>query len=439
MKTSLAFTLGVGAVLAGVVPAVAAEPAVTGQARATNAVFLADTPAPSAPGAVCVIDSGLNLTPDTQGMTVLDGMGLPTPFGDVAVNPSHGTAVASMIGAPRNGWGGVGFWPQARVYVLAMPYGPGGVMSSAYNTAIRRCAAFPGVTVINISLGTPDMPADVVATTADAVAYVQRDYGVSVIAAAGNSGGGIEAPARAAGIIPVAASDTATGGVCDWSASAPGVLAAPGCGDVTISSRVATVDENKYVGGTSVAAPQAAALLAALRAYNPALTREQAEAALITSATPGPGGVRVINAAAAFRAAGLGHMVPAGTPDTPPAPAAAPAPTASAPAPGHGGTDAQTLTRGTMKVTPAQARAWRPTYRRGVSSRFATLLGTGTTQIDAKASTVGLIAASDGGHGFVRLARRAKAYRTQLRVRHTHAPGLTKTITVTVPALRAGR
>jgi hypothetical protein len=75
-------------------------------------------------------------------------------------------------------------------------------------------------------------------------------------------------------------------------------------------------------GGTSLAAPQVSAVLAAVRAYQPSLTRQQAEDTLRATAVPGAGGTLRIDAAAVFRAAGLGAMA-APTPAAPQAPGVA--------------------------------------------------------------------------------------------------------------------
>ncbi|MEA2267500.1 MAG: Subtilase family, partial [Solirubrobacteraceae bacterium] len=126
--------------------------------------------------------------------------------------------------------------------------------------------------------------------------------------------------------------------------------------------------------GTSYAAPVVSAVLAALRAYKPSLTVAEAERLLLDTAKPGGAGRR-LDAAAAFRAAGLTPYVTAPDPLAPAAPAA---PTGgaepnAAPAAANGGPPAvmqhvQAMRPGdplaSLGVRRPKLRA--STYRRGV-------------------------------------------------------------------------
>src|SRR5271168_5045626 len=104
----------VGATLALLLPAATAgaETAITAQAVADNGAFVPYAPAPAQLAGLCLVDTGVNLNPDTAGVvverTALDhGSG-----GDVSPTP-HGTVLAMMAGAPANGWGMVGTAPRA--------------------------------------------------------------------------------------------------------------------------------------------------------------------------------------------------------------------------------------------------------------------------------------------------------------------------------------
>ena len=91
----------------------AASPAITRQATSANAVFLAYAPAPPAAAkALCLVDTGVNATPDTTpglvSATALDG-------GTGAdVDPLwHGTINAAIAGGA--GHGVLGAWPQLKI------------------------------------------------------------------------------------------------------------------------------------------------------------------------------------------------------------------------------------------------------------------------------------------------------------------------------------
>lgn len=117
----------VTAVAATMAPPAAAEgPVLTKQAEVANARFLAFAPPPEhGAGAVCLVDTGLDLNPDTAGNVVaraaIDG-GDP---GDV--HPSkHGTRMAMVMSGPVNGWGSVGACPLRRRPPLPPPHAPRG-------------------------------------------------------------------------------------------------------------------------------------------------------------------------------------------------------------------------------------------------------------------------------------------------------------------------
>jgi hypothetical protein len=116
-------TLAAMAVAAG--PA-SAEVQPTLQARVANAEFLAYAPPPPKPAAVCLIDSGVDINPDTAPL-IAERISLDGGSGDDVLPSKHGTQMAMVMGAPANGWGMVGIWPYLKIVsVRATPAGQEG-------------------------------------------------------------------------------------------------------------------------------------------------------------------------------------------------------------------------------------------------------------------------------------------------------------------------
>ena len=174
----------------------AASPIITRQATSANAVFLAYAPAPPAAAkALCLVDSGVNATPDTTpglvSATALDG-------GTGAdVDPLwHGTIDAAIAGG--SGYGVLGAWPQLKIVSVRATDIPSPGQKPTfqfddYTRGITECAVreIPGVQVAAIVLPlssvippTPDQEQEF----ATAVALAQSK-GVSILAAAGNEPG----------------------------------------------------------------------------------------------------------------------------------------------------------------------------------------------------------------------------------------------------------
>jgi hypothetical protein len=299
--------LGPASVAAGVTP----------QAQALDAGFLATAPAPPAPAAVCVVDTGVSPTPDLAGAISLRLNALGLPAVDDAEPTLHGTFVADAI-AGRT----AGIWPQATIVsVRAWAADSPQPFWRTYLAGIEACvAAGPPTKVINVSVA--DSPVDAHATTALAAAVADAwVHDMSVVVSAGNNDGAApHTPADTPGAIAIGAAD-ASGLLCGYSAQAPGLLTAPACPAVALTGLDGSA--LSLDGGTSLAAPQVSAVLAAMRAYQPTLRRQQAEDILRMSAIPGPAGTLRVDAGAAFRAAGLAGMT---------SPAAAPAAPVTAPA-----------------------------------------------------------------------------------------------------------
>ena len=119
-------------------PAAAEVPSPTAQARAAHAEFLAYADPPPEPGAVCLVDTGVDPNPDTTGVvlrTAIDG-----GSGWDEGKTKHGTKMAMVMGGAVNGWGTVGAWPALRIVsVRALPVGMESFPFEQYERGIRRC------------------------------------------------------------------------------------------------------------------------------------------------------------------------------------------------------------------------------------------------------------------------------------------------------------
>ena len=349
MSRGVAATLAAGvllglAVVCGGAAAAQAEVAVSTQAQADNGAFLAYAPAPVRPAGLCLVDTGVDLNPDTQ-TSVVYRTAIDGGSGDDVSPDEHGTIMAMMAAAPANGWGMIGTAPTAVRIVSVRILEPGQTTFPFlyYTTAINVCLQLQSeynIKVINLSLGTSQTPssADYIAIT-NAVEQA-NNYGIDVIAAAGNdTGGTLDYPAALPAVLSVAATDARTGGFCSFSNRGTGLrLLAPGC-DLDAADPTSGVADENYWQGTSEASAIAAAALTALRAYQPTLTPQVAENDL-TGADNG-----TLNIAQAFNNAGLASVVAAGTaaapastptsqPPTASTPSAASTPTSTAPSAG---------------------------------------------------------------------------------------------------------
>jgi len=285
----------------------------TPQATAANATFLSSAPAPGGGGGVCVIDTGVDTDTDLG-----PALGLRTAIvGGVAVDPGdwgalsdtneplpkHGTYVAGIVASQVDGKGTSGVWPAAKIYsARVFANGSATALVNDYITAIDWCASRAGVKVINLSLsGLGGASGAERASLDDKIGEMRAaPLNLNVVAAAGNNGSPstVGYPATATGVFGVGATD-GTGALASFSNRGVGL-------DIStfgVDSCVTTsYGSNLAAGrGTSYAAPVVSAVLAAMRSYNPSLTPAQAEQLLLDNADT-VGGVKVLNAAKAFRA-----------------------------------------------------------------------------------------------------------------------------------------
>jgi hypothetical protein len=300
----------------------------TPQATAANATFLSNAPAPSSGGGVCVIDTGVDtntdLGPAIADRTAVLGGGGSTDPGDFGARsdsnealPKHGTYIAGIVASQVDGKGTSGIWPAAKIYSARVFAGDSSTaVVSDYITAIDWCRQRPGVKVINLSLsGLGSASASQRASLDNKIAEVSGPlYNINVVAAAGNDGSlaTVGYPATSTRVFGVGATDGA-GTLVGFSNRGVGLdistFGVESCVTTAYGSNLATAQ------GTSYAAPVVSAVLAAMRSYDPSLTPDQAEQLLLDNADT-VGGVKVLNAAKAFRADPTLASYAAGAPTT---------------------------------------------------------------------------------------------------------------------------
>jgi hypothetical protein len=291
--------------------AASAESGITTQAITDKGAFLPYAPPPAQLAGLCLVDTGVNLNPDTEGV-VVERMALDGGSGEDVSATMHGTVLAMMAGAPANGWGMVGTAPRAVqiVSVGIVEHGHTTFPFNAYAAGITACLRVRqqhNIRVINLSLGTSESPSGESYEALTNAIERATNYGVAVVAAAGNDdGGAVEYPAAYPRVLSVGATDTQGGGFCSFSNRGEGLrLLAPGC-DLDGADPVTGAPNYNYWQGTSEASAIAAAALDALDSYQPGLSPETAEKDL-TEANKG-----VLDIAQTFRNAGLGAIVTAG-------------------------------------------------------------------------------------------------------------------------------
>jgi len=201
---------------------------------------------------VAVVDTGIDFNhPDLKanyagGYNALDSDKEPLD------DHGHGTHVAGTIAAALDAKGVVGIAPEARLYAVKVLDKDGGGRLTSIIKGLVWCAN-NDIDVANMSLGSP------IGTVFMrlAVKYAKA-RGVSVIAAAGNSGKAVSYPAAYPDAVAVSASDSKDK-LAYFSCRGPEVeFVAPGV-DV-----LSTVKGGKYArySGTSMASPHVAGLAA---------------------------------------------------------------------------------------------------------------------------------------------------------------------------------
>jgi subtilisin family serine protease len=206
------------------------------------------------PVKVGVIDTGIDLKhPDLQ-TNIKGGYNAINPLKSPNDDNGHGTHVAGIIAALNNDIGVIGVGPNIDLYAIKVLNASG----SGYLSDVIEgldWARTNGMHVVNMSLGTSQD----IQSFHDAILNAYN-AGVTIVAAAGNSGGAVSYPAAYPEVIAVSATDQ-NNQIASWSSRGPEVdLAAPG---VNIYS---TYKGQSYatLSGTSMATPHvtgAAALI----------------------------------------------------------------------------------------------------------------------------------------------------------------------------------
>jgi subtilisin family serine protease len=221
-------------------------------------------PGPGRP--VTIIDSGVDVShPEFAGrpdLTILNGQST------FARDEGHGTEVASVIGAPANGVGVVGIYPQAVLRVWdASPFR---TITNSDAIAGLQAAAAAGPSVINLSWGSQQRDP----LLEQAVEASVRG-GSLVVAAAGNEreiGNAVIYPAALPHVLAVGASDRQNA-VTSFSSTSPGLdLVAPGT-DICVAAPRGTFD--CAAAGTSFSAPIVAGAAAWIWTARPELDAGQ--------------------------------------------------------------------------------------------------------------------------------------------------------------------
>ncbi len=250
---------------------------------------------------VTVVDSGIDVThPEFAGRPDTSLLNTQEPAG---IGGEHGTSVASLVGAPLNGVGLVGIYPQAVLRSWDAARGQGTRLESSDISAGILAAARAGRGVINLSIGGDrDLPIELAVSEAVAT-------GSLVVAASGNDGdrgSPVGFPAALPHVTTVAATDR-SGGVAAFSSRSPYVdIAAPGDG-VFVASALGK--DWRPSSGTSFSSPLVAGAAAWLWTVRPDLDAGQVAEVLRRSARdidqPGrdpAAGFGMLNLAAAIAA-----------------------------------------------------------------------------------------------------------------------------------------
>jgi hypothetical protein len=202
----------------------------------------------------------------------------PQPLGGV-----HGTAVASVIGAPVNAVGVVGVYPQAIVQSWDAAVGSGTQLETSQIVAGLLAAAAHGQGVVNLSLGSsgPEVPIQQALATA-------LSKGMLVVAAAGNDGDAgnpLTYPASFPHVLTVAATNEQTQPASFSSRSRFVDVAAPGQ-DIVVASAL----DNSWQAedGTSFASPIVSGAAAWVWTARPDLDASQLFEVMRRSATDIP-------------------------------------------------------------------------------------------------------------------------------------------------------
>ncbi|GAB1644000.1 S8 family serine peptidase [Krasilnikovia sp. MM14-A1259] len=247
-----------------------------------------DTTTGAAGTLVAVVDTGVAPVGDIAGATE-PGWDFVNDDADPADDNGHGTAVASVIAARGNNASGIaGVCWQCRIMPVKVLDQWGEGLDDRVADGIVY-AADHGAKVINLSLGGPGGPSELLQMATD----YARSKGAVVIAAAGNDARAeINYPAGNDGVIAVGGTDAAgnrftahddeLGADVGSNFGANWVdVAAPFC----TTAQLTTGDYSKFCG-TSASTPLVSGVAALVKSHDPAATVWTMENALTTTAQP---------------------------------------------------------------------------------------------------------------------------------------------------------
>jgi type VII secretion-associated serine protease mycosin len=231
---------------------------------------------------VAVIDSGVDAKhPDLAGQ-VLPGTGFGRSKGTDGTTDAdgHGTGMAGIIAATGRNGGALGIAPGAKILPIASAdekeqFGLEVVADSI------RWAADHGAKVVNMSLG---FSSSMTPTLVKAVNYaIEKD--VVLVAATGNDGKEVSAPANINGVIAVAGTNKDGKPWASSNVGADTVLAAPAAGIVTIAPQSVYASGYAEMDGTSAASAIVSGVAALVRAKHPDMAAKDVVNALVKTAT----------------------------------------------------------------------------------------------------------------------------------------------------------
>lgn len=204
---------------------------------------------------VAVVDTGISTSHPDLVANLAGGFNAINPSKSHNDDNGHGSHVAGIIGASVNTIGVVGAAPDVDLYAIKVLGRSGSGWVSDIIEGIQW-AVDHDIDVINMSLG-----ASGYSSAFDLACQQALDAGVTIVAAAGNSGpdmGTVEYPAAFDGVLGVSATDSSDA-IAWFSSRGEGVdLAAPGVGILSTykGSAYATMS------GTSMASPHVAGVVA---------------------------------------------------------------------------------------------------------------------------------------------------------------------------------
>jgi hypothetical protein len=231
----------------------------------------ADRVEPPGPGRpVTVVDSGLDVShPEFATRPNTTRLNPQSVSGE---REFHGTAVASVVGAPANGIGVVGVYPQAALF--SWDASPNGQLSTSDVITGIEAAAARGPGVINLSLGGAGRSLFEAQAVTGAFAR-----GSIVVAAVGNereAGSPLNFPANYPHVVTVASTDQADR-VSTFSSASPAIdVAAPGDAiPAAVPTRFVASGFATNLSGTSFAAPIVSGAVAWIWTTRPELEKTQ--------------------------------------------------------------------------------------------------------------------------------------------------------------------